>query len=65
MNMGGLTHLEGVIGFVAAPLAGDDANAVDERDYFCGILLLELDLRVEQLESLHTRFAAVVENQVS
>ena len=45
-------------------LTGNHSNAVDERNDFGRILLLEFDLRVEELESLHSGFAAVVKHQV-
>lgn len=56
------TYLKRVGCLVA--LTGDHSDAVDQRDDFGWILLLEFDLRVEQLEPLHSRLAAVVEDQV-
>lgn len=45
-------------------LAGDNSDAVDQRDYLDGTLFLELDFRVEHLQSLDTRLATIVEHQV-
>lgn len=58
-----VTYLECVARLVAS-LAGDNSNAVDERNYLGRILLLEFDLRVEELETLDSRFAPIVESQV-
>lgn len=56
------TYLERVGGLLA--LAGDNPHAVDQRDDPLGDLLLEFDLRVEQLEPLHARLASVVQHQI-
>lgn len=45
-------------------LTGDHSNAVDERNYFGRILFLEFDFRVEQLEPLDARLAAIIQHQV-
>lgn len=45
-------------------LTGNNSNAIDEWDYFGGILLLKLDLGVEQFEPLYARLASIVEDQI-
>ena len=57
-----ITHLERERCLV--PLTGDDAHTVHQGNDLDGILFLEFDLGLEQLEPLHSRFASIIEHQV-